>query len=392
LRILWLASYSIWPPTHGGKIRVYNLVRRLAAMGNEVEVWSISDEAPPTSAPDLPGVTLRYMRNRQRTSRQAKAAAAMSALPSAAWVLRSPEVLAAIRTADRFDVVVVGQSVCGALVPQIAELGMRWVFDAHNVEWWLSWQISRRLPNAVTKFRFALDALKFRRLEKRLLQSATAVVAVSQQDADRLHQLAPSTKIEIRPNGVDLEYFRFVDHSTPGGANLIMTGTLGYYPNLDASLWLIHEILPRVRERLRNTTLTLVGGEATPELIELEGPAVHVVGQVSDVRPYAAAADVFVVPLRLGSGTRLKALEALASGLPIVATRLAVEGLGLVERKLVLVGETPVELASAIERAITDRALRARLVEEGRRYAAECFGWDRITSDFQGTLDRAAHG
>jgi glycosyltransferase involved in cell wall biosynthesis len=391
VRILWLVPYSIWPPTHGGKIRVYNLVRRLAGSGNEIEVWCISDDAPPDSAPDMPGVSVRLMHARPRSSLAAKAAAAVSALPSAAWRLRSPEVLSELGTARRFDVAVLGQAVCGALAPEVAQAGMRWVFDAHNVEWLLTWQTSRRLRSPVTKSRFVLDALKFKRLEKRLLQSATAVVAVSQEDADRLHSLAPSAKIEIRPNGVDVDYFRFVDHSSPRGANLVMTGTLGYFPNLDASLWLIHEILPRVRERLPEVTLTLVGGEATPELTKLEGRGVHIAGQVPDVRPYAAAADVFVMPLRLGSGTRLKALEALASGLPIVATRLAVEGLGLVDRDLVLLGETPDEIASAIQRAVTDRSLRARLVQEGRRYAVDCFGWERIASDFQATLEGAAH-
>ena len=389
MRVLWLASYPIWPPTHGGKIRVYNLVRRLAESGHQVEVWSISDEGTPPSTPDLPGITLRHMDARPRNSIVEKSASALSALPAPAWRLRSAEVLAALKTAGSFDVIVVGQAVCGALAPEIA--GSRWVFDAHNVEWWLTLQISRRLRNPVTRSRFALDALKFKGLEKRLLRSATAIVAVSQVDADRLHTLVPMAQIDIRPNGVDLDYFYFVDHSVPHGANLVMTGTLGYYPNLDAGLWLIREILPRLRERLPGATLTLVGGEVTPELQALEGSGVHIAGQVPDVRPFVGAADVFVIPIRLGSGTRLKALEALASGLPIVATRLAVEGLGLIERDLVLVGETPDELAAAIERAIQDRALRARLVAEGRRYAAECFGWDRIAADFQATLERAAH-
>ena len=392
MRILWLTSYSIWPPVHGGKIRVYNLVRHLAGLGDEIEVWCISDDRPSDLAPEVPGLSVRLMPARPRSSLAAKVGAAISALPSAAWRLRSPEVLTELDTAGRFDIAVLEQAVCGALTPEVTHARIPWVLDTQNVEWLLTWQITRRLRSPVTKARFALDAFKFKRLEKRLLQSATEVIAVSQEDADRLQSLAPSAGIEIRPNGVDVDYFSFVDHSTPRSAHLLMTGTLGYFPNLDASMWLIHEILPRVRKRLPEVTLTLVGGEATPELTELEGPGIHIAGQVPDVRPYTAAADVFVMPLRVGSGTRLKALEALASGLPIVATRLAVEGLGLVERDLVLLGETPDELAFAIERAVTDLPLRARLVRDGRRYAVDCFSWDRIAADFQNTLERVARG
>jgi len=91
MKILWLAPYAIWPPTHGGKIRVYNLVRQLSGPGDEIEVWSISDEAPPTSLPEMPRVAFRFLPTRPRSSLAAKASAATSALPSASWSLRSPE-------------------------------------------------------------------------------------------------------------------------------------------------------------------------------------------------------------------------------------------------------------------------------------------------------------
>lgn len=173
-----------------------------------------------------------------------------------------------------------------------------------------------------------------------------------------------------------------------------MTGTLGYYPNLDASLWMLEEIFPLIRRRLPDATLSLVGSLVPPELQRHHRPedGITIAGNVPDVRPYQADADVFVMPLRLGGGTRLKALEALATGLPVVSTRLGVEGLGLEERGLVALGETPAELASAVEQAVTDSALRARVVREGRQYVVECFNWDRIGKDFSAVLEGAARG
>jgi glycosyltransferase involved in cell wall biosynthesis len=392
LRILWLASYAVWPPIHGGKIRTYNLARCLAARGHEVEVWCITDEAESQPSPGLPRLSFRFLLQRPRRSILSKLASLLSPLPTPAWAVRAAPALAALRGNQPFDVAVVEQAQCGVLVPELQQAGLRWVFDTQNVEWWLSLQISRRLRSPVTRLRFALDALKFKRLETRLLRTATAVVAVSAEDATRLRALEPSKPIDICPNGVDMSYFNFTDHSVPRGAGLVMTGTLGYYPNLDAGLWLVNEILPRIRLRLPDARVELVGGGVTAEVKLLDRPeaGVTVVGQVPDVRPHLAAADVFVMPLRLGSGTRLKALEALASGLPIVATPLAVEGLGLVDREHVLLGETADELAAAVELAITDLELRSRLVEGGRRYVLDRFDWDRIAADFETMLERVA--
>ena len=394
MRILQLAPYPVVPADHGGKIRVWNLARRLHARGHDVEVWCISDERASVAGGDTSGVRIRNLPERPRRSTADKLAAATSPLPTAAWVLRSDEALAAMRRARDFDVIVVEQAVCGALVPEIRRAARAWVFDAHNVEWWLTQQVARRLANPITRARFALDAMKFKRLERGLLSDATAVVAVSDRDAKQLHELAPEKTITVHANGVDTDYFDFVDHSTPKGAALVMTGTLGYYPNLDASLWLINEILPLVRGRVPEATLTLAGGHATPELMRLDSAAsgVTVAGAVPDVRPYMAAADVFVMPLRLGSGTRLKALEALASGLPLVSTRQGVEGLGLEDRGLVLLGESADELADAVVRAIRDAPLRRRMVTDGRAYAVECAGWDRIAAGFEATLMGAAGG
>jgi glycosyltransferase involved in cell wall biosynthesis len=391
VRVLWLAPYPVWPPTNGGRLRTFNLARRVAASGHQVEMWCISAEEP--SEPDIapPNLSFRFWRQRPRASVQNKTASAMSALPTTAWVLRTPQVVDAIGRLSGFDIAVVGQAYCGGLVPELERAGIRWVLDEHNLEWWLTLQISRQVKSPMTRSRLLVDSMKYRRLEQRLIERAPAVVAVSAQDAERMKAMSKRTApIDICPNGVDTEYFGFVDHSKPKAANLLMTGTLGYFPNLDASKWFVDEILPKVRATVPNANLTLVGGGLTPEVSALDRPeaGVRVTGQVPDVRPYLEAADVFVMPIRIGSGTRLKALEALASGVPIVATMTAVEGLGLVKRGLCVVGNTANEFAAGVVKALEDTPLRARLVEEGRRYAVECFDWDSIAADFEAILIR----
>jgi len=390
LKVLWLAPYAIWPPIHGGKIRAYNLARRLANLGHAVHVWCITDETEVTPEPPIQNLSIRFLKPRRRDTPQAKLAAVLSALPTPAWRLRSAEAIAAVRNARGFDVIVLEQAHCGGILPELTLLKSPWVLDSQNVEWLLTGQIGRRLRNPITRARWALDATKFKQLEGRLLREASVCVATSPQDSQRLRELVADAEIDIHPNGVDTTFFTFVDHTQPRGANLLLTGTLGYYPNLDAALWLIKEIFPLVRRELPHATVSLVGGSVTPDIRRLDDPGsgVRVVGEVPDVRPYMRDADVFVMPIRLGSGTRLKALEALASGLPVVTTRIGVEGLDLDDRQLALLGETPVELATAITQALGDSATRARLVRRGRAYVAEHFDWDRIAADFHRTLER----
>ena len=367
-------------------------MRRLAAAGDEIEMWCVTSEPHVQPDPPLDGVALRFFDQRPRSTTAQKLAALTSPLPTPAWVLRAPGILEALGSLKGFGAAVVDHAHIGALSPELDAARLPWLFDAANVEHSVLMQISRSLRNPITRTRFALDAGKFRRLESRLVAQARASVAVSAEDAHRLEALHPGAKVEVIQTGVDLGYFRFTDHSKPRGANLLLTGTLGYYPNLDACLWLVREIMPRVRALVPNAVLTLVGGPVPAELahIDREATGVHVVGPVPDVRPYLEAADLFVVPLRLGGGIRLKALESLASGLPMVATPLAVEGVGVAERRLALLANDADGIAAAVERGLSDLPLRQRLVIEGRKHVEEHFDFDRIAETFRATLARIA--
>jgi glycosyltransferase involved in cell wall biosynthesis len=124
----------------------------------------------------------------------------------------------------------------------------------------------------------------------------------------------------------------------------------------------------------------------------LHNPAagVYVVGEVPDIRPYMKAADAFVIPMRMGSGTRLKALEALASGVPVIATDIGVEGLSVGDRNLVMTAATSQEFAEATMEILRDEQLRQRIVFDGRKYVEQHFQWDSIGADFERILTAVA--
>jgi glycosyltransferase involved in cell wall biosynthesis len=390
MRILWLAPYTAQPAIHGGRIRLLNLVRQTVMRGHHVALWNVSnDRGAPTPIED---VLVRYVPARARRGVLKKATALLSRLPEEAWRADSAsarQALRAVRKRD-FDVAVLEQSHMGAHARRLDELGIPWVLDAQNVESSLLRQIAQRARRPLRRFRLMTDAAKVAQLEGNLFKRAAMIAAPSEEDAARIRRRASDARVEIHRSGVDLEYFAWTDHSTPKNAELVMTGTLGYPPNLDAAVWAYQEVVPAIRLRVGSARLSLVGNSAPKHLERLHSPAAgfEVIGQVPDVRPHLAAADVFLIPLRLGSGTRLKAVEALAAGVPIVSTSLGVEGLGVIERNLVMLAETPEEFGAAVARLLSDEALRRRLGTEGRTYVEREFGWFGIGERWVASLER----
>jgi glycosyltransferase involved in cell wall biosynthesis len=388
MNILWLSGYSPWPADHGGKIRLYNLVQQMLERGHRVDLWCVCTEEVHWSGPPPAGLTLRHFPARSRDSLTAKLVALVSPLPESAWAVSTREVethVAALEHA-RPDAVILEQAVFGSLVLPLQKMGVPYVLDAQNVEWWLAEQIARSQLRLARRTRFSMDARKFRRIEAELVHSAAAVMAVSEEDATRLRALATPRLMAVRASGVDIDFFKWADHSNLHGNRLLMTGTLGYAPNLDACQWMKAEIMPAIRKLVPSAVVDLVGGAAEEaRLLHAPDEGINVVGPVPDVRPYMEHADVFVVPLRMGSGTRLKIVEALAAGLPVVATSIAAEGLALPD-DVILIGDTVDEIAAHVKSLIDDQALRKRMSLAGRRHIESHFSWRDIAVGVERTL------
>jgi glycosyltransferase involved in cell wall biosynthesis len=237
-----------------------------------------------------------------------------------------------------------------------------------------------------------LDAAKFRRFEANLFREVTTIVVTSAVDQAKLRSEFEVPNPTVVANGVDLSYFKWSDHSLNRESRLVMTGTLGYHPNLDAARWLRSSLMPGLRRQVPEASLKLVGRDAPPALLELHSPedGFDVVGEVPDVRPYLNEADLFVMPLRMGSGTRLKALEALASGVPVVSTPTGIEGLELENRRNVLTAESADALVQTMVEALRDTSLRRTVSAEGRLTVEQLFAWDQLGARFAGVLEATA--
>jgi glycosyltransferase involved in cell wall biosynthesis len=195
----------------------------------------------------------------------------------------------------------------------------------------------------------------------------------------------PGLSPSVVPNGVDMAFYtsQFPAHDDPCGwpseQDLVFTGKMDFRPNVDAVLWFAQEVAPLLRQASPSPRFWIVGQNPHPRLAALANqPGVVLTGRVDDVRPYIAAAGVYAVPLRIGGGTRLKVLEAMAMGKAIVSTRLGCEGFDLVPGQEMLIADTPAEFAAAVLALLHDPDRRERMGRAARRFAESWYDWSAI--------------
>jgi glycosyltransferase involved in cell wall biosynthesis len=283
---------------------------------------------------------------------------------------------------DRADVVVASHLGMAVLRPDRPHA--RWVAQLHHVTSARVAQEREVLDGRRQRWLLDRDIAHARRVERWVLERFDAVAVVTEDDARLLRQAAPgpsAARLVVAPNGVDVERYR--PAPLPPEPSIVMTGTYVYEPNVDGAVWFCDEVLPLVRAEVPAATLALVGREPRPEVVALaDRPGVSLHADVPDMAPYLHAARVAVVPLRIGTGTRLKALEALAAGRPLVGTSVGLEGLGLVDGRDAHIADDPAALAAAVVRVLRDDAHAAALATAGRALVEERFRWAAIADRF----------
>jgi glycosyltransferase involved in cell wall biosynthesis len=245
----------------------------------------------------------------------------------------------------------------------------------HNVE---SALMKRRASNEeswLARGYLAHQAALLRQAEREWVPRVALNIVVSDADRDALHAIAPTGRIATVPNGVDTDFFAPVDVASPDGC--VFVGGTTWYPNRDALEWYVSEIAPTAKAMGVIAPVTWVGRAATEELQRFAGDStLHLTGYVEDVRPHVQRAKCFIVPLRVGGGTRLKILDAWAMGAAVISTSIGCEGLAAVDGENIIIADTAEEFATAIARVLRDDALRGTLGANARRTAVERYSWD----------------
>ncbi len=355
------------PDNNGGRQRSLAIARRLAELGDLVLCAYDDGNADRSGLRDL-GIDVRAVPWQLTPGGVARGVVATRSVSAGRFW--SAAMVKTVRSAADEKVVDLLQVEYQQMVPCVLDLPAKMsILDLHNVESALvdSYARARRGPSALP---FRAEAVALRRMERRTVGAFDHLVVVSEQERVRL--TAGARSVLVCPNGREPSEV-LPDAPDP---TVAFVATMGWAPNVDAALWLGREIWPLVQARVPQARLLLVGREPAPAVRALADEHVEVTGTVADVNPYLARSRVVVAPLRAGGGTRLKIMEALDVGRPVVATSLGCEGMEDLVGRGVVVADTATELADAIADLLLDPARAAKLGRAGHEAVAAGHTWD----------------
>jgi polysaccharide biosynthesis protein PslH len=251
------------------------------------------------------------------------------------------------------------------------------VIMAHNVESLIWRRLAETEGNPLKRWYIRRQFRKYEDFERWAYSTSECTIAVSDEDAQRIRDCFGGQRVEVVDNGVDTGYFEPMPRVTRDSKRILFLGSLDWRPNLDAAKLLLDDIFPLVRRQEPLAQLDIVGRKPADWLQKhvARRAGVELHADVADVRPFLAAAGMLAVPLRVGGGSRLKILEALASGLPVVTSRIGVEGLHLEADLHVTVADHPEEFARAILRFMDNPEFAAQQTSRGRDHVLERYDW-----------------
>lgn len=433
MKILFITPQIPFPPHQGTTIRNFNLIRYLARH-HELDLFTF---ASPNNASNETNERLELSEDnplnqfcrRVEIVEQPQRTIGIRALDT----LRSPLPDMALRLESVHMRQLIAQIVCESQQHErplhdviqiegieVAQYGMQFVdntdypfrpilvFDNHNCEYLL------QKRNALTDLRqptrwvgAGYSLIQWRKLcayEAHICRMADITTVVSPIDGQALSEIVPGLDPIVVSNGIDLETYSInrefavlekkFDHQSIH--RLVFVGKMDYRPNVDAVLWFGREVLPRLQRSVPNVEFVIVGQNPHPRLDELRAnPAVAITGWVEDPRPYIEDASVYVIPLRVGGGTRFKALEAMAVGQAIVSTSLGFEGIPIQSGQEMILADEPESFASAVVTLLNDRESSGKLCrslgQRARTFVSEHYEWEQIVPRFEQAYERAFH-
>jgi sugar transferase (PEP-CTERM/EpsH1 system associated) len=392
MKILWLKTELLHPVDKGGKIRTYHLLKQLKT-DHQITYLTLDDGSAPADARDdaveychdlirIPHAT----REKFSTGFYAELAVNMaSPLPYAIVKYRSEQMTKAIEAAtakNHFDVVICDFLAPAVNLPRVLKTPV--VLFQHNVEasiWQRHYEVQK---NAIKKRYLYWQWRKMQNFERDACRRVDCVIAVSEADAEMMQRDYGLAKVYDIPTGVDVEFFKPTGEIATRPNSLVFTGSMDWLPNEDAMQYFINDVMPLVRQAVPDLRLTIVGRSPYPSLVELAGRDSNIVvtGRVDDVRPYMEEAAAFIVPIRIGGGTRLKIYEAMAMEKPVISTTVGAEGLNVNDGEDLLLADSPADFAKAVVRVLQEPPFARQLGSKGAQKVRQLYAWNKVAEKF----------
>lgn len=404
MNVLLLTSALPYPATSGGALRVLGLIRALHSLGHTVSLLTYGDPAAgwkSTPLGDLCSV-VHICDPPRRTSAQ-RIRALLTGQADIAGRLASDGYTTALRAMlkhGQFDVVQAeGIEMAWALrIVRDTAPSLKRVFDTFNAEFQLQRVIAgidaseiRHWPMAAYSW---VQSHRIASFERAVMAQSDLVIAVSQEDANALKTLGAGRPICIVPSAIDPPDYADITPAPNVLPNtIVFTGKMDYRPNVDAALWFANDVLPAVRARIPDAQFMIVGQQPHSRLDRLRTvDGVSITGFVPAVEPYLAAAAVYVAPLRMGSGTRLKLLEAMAAGCAIVSTTIGAAGLTENARKSMLIADDADSFAQRVIDVLADPGRWAAIRQRAASVVRDSYSWQAIAAPLASAYREAAVG
>lgn len=395
MRILWLKTELLHPVDKGGKIRTYQMLRAINRQ-HPITYLTLDDGS---AAPDARERAFEYatrvdvvpFRVAARGTPRFFAELATNLLSPLPYSLQRYRVTAfAERVRAHVAAGGVDLVVCDFLTPwvnlpaDVASLGVPVVLFQHNVEAEIWRRHAEVATNAVSRRYFALQWQRTASFERAACRAAGHVVAVSDHDASLFRERYRVHSVSAVPTGVDIEYFDPAPFGSRVPGRLVFTGSMDWMPNADGITWFTEQVWPRVRAARPDATFAVVGRNppAAVRALATAGSGIEVTGSVPDVRPYLGTGSAFVVPLRIGGGTRLKIYEAMAMACPVVSTAIGAEGLPVRPDEHLRLADDAAGFARHCVELLDDASAATAMAERAASYVRANFGWDAVAEHF----------
>jgi glycosyltransferase involved in cell wall biosynthesis len=402
LSVLYVSQMPASPPRFGAQARAHGLMTELARRHDLTAAMLVDDEfdaeecrqAMQAYCHEVVLVPNPYGREgRMKRLLQLRSLASTRSFERLrVSVPALQQVLDQVLRAKRFDIVNLEFPYLGHCDLRQAPPGEKLppvVVDSHEIAYDLSRQFARAGRNPVRRLYAEANWRKLRRDELVTYRKADGVYLCSAADERRLLDVVPQARTAVIPNAADVEYYQ--PRSTdpwPDGHTVVYFGLLSTVPNVDGVIHFIRDIWPRIAEAHPDAHCKIIGGRPPPSLLALAGPRIELTGFVPDLRPHLASAAAVVVPLRLGGGTRLKIVEAMAMGKAIVSTTLGAEGIEAVPGRDLLIADQPADFAGAVKHLLANPALAAQIGQSARRLAVERYSWSSAAGALEGFYRR----